>query len=95
MAATSWCFTGVDAPKISCIILACSIGSLNTTTQQVGRGLRLAQNKSDCIIFDFKMPEKNLKQQFSSRMQFYKSEPEFVVKMFKYDSKKGFICSTQ
>lgn len=95
MIATSWSFTGVDAPKISCIILACSIGSLNTVTQQVGRGLRIAPDKSDCIIFDFKMPEKSLRQQFNSRVRFYKSEPEFVVKNFKYISGKGFICSTQ
>lgn len=95
MIATSWSFVGVDAPKISCIILACSIGSLNTVTQQVGRGLRIAQDKTDCIIFDFKMPEKNLRQQFSSRMKFYKSEPEFVVKNFKYNASKGFSCLTQ
>ena len=84
MCATSWCFTGIDAPKISCIILACSLGSPNTITQQLGRGLRKAEGKSDCVVFDFKHKEKSLKSQFYSRNKVYKSEDEFYVKSFKH-----------
>ncbi len=89
MCATSWCFTGIDAPKISCIILGCSLGSTNTITQQIGRGLRKAEGKSDCVIFDFKHKEKSLKSQFYSRNKVYKSESEFYVKTLKYNSNKG------
>jgi len=89
MCATSWCFTGIDAPKISCIILGCSLGSTNTITQQIGRGLRKAEGKSDCVIFDFKHKEKSLKSQFYSRNKVYKSESEFIVKTLKYNSNKG------
>jgi superfamily II DNA or RNA helicase len=89
MCATSWCFTGIDAPKISCIILACSIGSPNTITQQIGRGLRKAEDKSDCVIFDFKHKEKSLRTQFYSRNKVYKGESEFYIRKFKYNSSKG------
>lgn len=89
MCATSWCFTGIDAPKISCIILACSIGSPNTITQQIGRGLRKAEHKSDCVIFDFKHKEKSLRTQFYSRNKVYKGESEFYIRNFKYNSSKG------
>lgn len=89
MCATSWCFTGIDAPKISCIILACSIGSPNTITQQIGRGLRKAEDKSDCVIFDFKHKEKSLRTQFYSRNKVYKGESEFYIRNFKYNSSKG------
>ncbi len=89
MCATSWCFTGIDAPKISCIILACSIGSPNTITQQIGRGLRKAEGKSDCVIFDFKHKEKSLRTQFYSRNKVYKGESEFYIRNFKYNSSKG------
>lgn len=67
MAATSWAFTGVDAPKISCLILGCSIGSEVTTIQQVGRVLRKADNKTDCVIFDFFSKETSLRKQANSR----------------------------
>ena len=83
MCATSWCYTGIDAPKVSCIILGCSLGSPNTITQQIGRGLRKAEGKSDCVIFDFKHKEKSLKSQFYSRNKVYKSESEFYVKTIK------------
>jgi superfamily II DNA or RNA helicase len=88
MCATSWCYTGIDAPKISCLILACSIGSPNIVTQQIGRGLRLAKDKNSCIIFDFKMGEQSLKRHFSSRSKVYSSEEEFVVKVLKYNNGK-------
>jgi len=89
MAATSWAYTGIDAPKISCIILACSISSPNTITQQIGRGLRNAPGKKDCVIIDFKHKEKSLRQHHFSKMKVYNSEEEFVVKILKYNSNKG------
>ena len=89
MCATSWCYTGIDAPKISCIILACSLSSTNTITQQIGRGLRKAPGKKDCVIFDFRHKELPLRKQFNSRNKVYSSEEEFVVKILKYNNSKG------
>ena len=89
LCATSWCYTGIDAPKISCLILGCSISSPNTITQQIGRGLRKAEGKSDCVIFDFRHREPSLRKQFNSRYKVYKSEDEFAVKILKYNNSKG------
>lgn len=90
MAATSWAFTGVDAPKISCLILGCSIGSEVTTIQQVGRVLRKADNKTDCVIFDFFSKETSLRKQANSRKKTYSTEKEFEVNVLKYNNKKDF-----
>lgn len=89
MIATSWAFTGIDAPKISCLILACSIGSQNTVIQQLGRGLRKADAKEDCVVFDFRHKEKSLRNHFNSRHKAYKSENEFKIRILKYNSSKG------
>jgi len=87
--ATQWANTGIDAPRISGLILAGSTGTLNTVIQQVGRVLRKAPGKKDCVIFDFKHKEKNLRNHYYSRAKAYKTEPEFQVKMLKYNSSKG------
>lgn len=87
---TQWINQGVDAPKISCMILAGSCSSEIVTLQQIGRGLRLAENKTNCIIFDFKMKEKNLRSHFLSRKKVYTSEEEFVFKEIKYKDNVGF-----
>lgn len=89
MVATQWINQGVDAPKISCLILAGSTASDNTTIQQIGRGLRKAEGKSDCLIFDFKMKEKHLKNHFYSRQKVYRSEEEFEYKLLKFNSVKN------
>jgi superfamily II DNA or RNA helicase len=90
MIATQWINQGVDAPKISCMILGGSCSSEIVTMQQIGRGLRLAENKNDCIIFDFKMKEKTLRNHFNSRKSVYTSEEEFVFKEIKYKENIGF-----
>ena len=89
MAATSWAFTGIDAPKVSCLILACSMASEGTTMQQVGRVLRKAEGKTDCVVFDFKMKEKSLKNHSSARKKVYQSEKEYQVVTLKYNSSTG------
>lgn len=88
LCATSWSFTGLDAPKIECLILGCSVSSKITVLQQVGRVLRKAPGKDSCIIIDFKHKENNLRKHFSSRHEAYKSEVGFEVKIIKYNSKK-------
>ena len=43
---------GFDVPKVSCVILARPTKSKALYFQQVGRGLRLAENKDDCLVLD-------------------------------------------
>lgn len=43
---------GFDAPEASCAILARPTKSLMVYIQQVGRVLRIAEGKSDCIVLD-------------------------------------------
>lgn len=45
--------TGIDCPEISCVGLARPTHSEILYIQQVGRGLRPAKNKNDCIIIDY------------------------------------------
>jgi DNA repair protein RadD len=44
--------TGVDIPKVSCIILARPTKSLNLYIQQIGRGTRPLDGKNDFIVLD-------------------------------------------
>jgi len=43
---------GFDAPEISCVVLARPTKSLMLHVQMMGRGLRIAEGKADCLIFD-------------------------------------------
>ena len=81
--ATQWANVGVDAPKISCLILAGSNQSSVTTYQQVGRVLRCvgkdiedskAYGKDCAIIVDFYSNQKNLKTHSNMRKKVYKNE---------------------
>lgn len=44
---------GFDEPSISCILMARPTASRVLYTQCLGRGLRLAPGKEDCLIIDF------------------------------------------
>ena len=81
--ATQWANVGVDAPKISCLILGGSNQSSVTTYQQVGRVLRcvgkdieesIKNGKPDAIIVDFYSDQKNMKTQSNLRKKVYKNE---------------------
>lgn len=81
--ATQWANVGVDAPKISCLILAGSNQSSVTTYQQVGRVLRcvgkdinesVKNGKPDAIIVDFYSDQKHLKAHSNLRKRVYKNE---------------------
>ena len=81
--ATQWANVGVDAPKISCLILAGSNQSSVTTYQQAGRVLRCVgkdiedskKNGKDCaIIVDFYSNQKNLKVHSNMRKKVYRNE---------------------
>ncbi|QHJ85807.1 MAG: helicase [Bacteriophage sp.] len=43
---------GFDVPDVSCVVLARPTKSLMLHIQMMGRGLRLAEGKKDCIIID-------------------------------------------
>jgi superfamily II DNA or RNA helicase len=81
--ATQWANVGVDAPKITSLILGGSSSSPITTYQQVGRVLRCvgmnakqsAENgKPHAIIVDFKVNHKNLKTHSNLRARVYRNE---------------------
>lgn len=44
--------TGVDIPKVSCIIFARPTTSRNLFVQQSGRGTRISEGKDDCLLLD-------------------------------------------
>lgn len=44
---------GWDMPRVSCVAMARPTTSRITYAQCVGRGLRLADNKEDCLLLDF------------------------------------------
>lgn len=46
------CSEGVDIPDIGCVISARPTKSIIKWLQQLGRGLRPAKGKSDCLVFD-------------------------------------------
>ena len=81
--ATQWANVGVDAPRISCLILGGSNQSSVTTYQQVGRVLRcvgkditdsISNGKRDAIILDFYSDQKNMKTHANLRKKVYKNE---------------------
>lgn len=45
---------GFDAPRCSCVIVARGCGSQGLWIQMVGRGLRPAQGKRDCVLLDLR-----------------------------------------
>ena len=81
--ATQWANVGVDAPRISCLILAGTSSSPVTTYQQVGRVLRcvgkdvedsIKNGKPEAIIIDFASSHKNLRSHVNMRKKVYKNE---------------------
>ena len=44
---------GFDEPSVDCIVVLRPTRSRSLYTQMIGRGLRLAPNKEDCLILDF------------------------------------------
>ncbi len=53
------CTTGFDYPPTDAILLARPTKSLTLFTQMVGRGLRISENKKDCLIIDISDSEIN------------------------------------
>lgn len=45
--------TGFDAPHVDCVAILRATDSAALLQQIIGRGLRLSQNKTDCLILDY------------------------------------------
>lgn len=45
--------TGVDVPRIDVVAIFRSTSSVNTHKQMIGRGMRLAPGKEDCLLLDY------------------------------------------
>ena len=92
--ATSWAYTGLDAPKISTLILAGSNKSAVTTYQQIGRALRLIgrtyeesvnNGKGEAAIIDFYDAHPDLKSHSAIRKKVYLRERAWNVHIVKPD----------
>ena len=70
---------GFDLPAIDALILAAPQKSLIATIQKIGRSLRKFENKTDCIVIDTYDSCKYLSKASQRRINFYSSEPEFVM----------------
>lgn len=78
--ATSWAYTGVDAPNLTALILASSMQSPVTTTQQVGRVLRKpGEHKTHAIVVDFMHAHDTFRDHAKERMKYYESEEAYVL----------------
>lgn len=72
---------GVDIPQLDALILAGSGKSSGRALQRIGRVIRAHDGKSNAIVVDFYDNAKYLKSHSQKRIDIYKSEPGFKVKM--------------
>jgi superfamily II DNA or RNA helicase len=88
--ATSWAYTGVDAPAIATLILAGSNKSVVTTYQQVGRVLRplgkdvaesVLRGKPEAVVVDFMDNQKDMHTHSVRRKKVYAQERAWTMKV--------------
>jgi len=72
---------GLDCPPISAVILAGGGKSATKAFQRVGRALRLFETKDKAIIIDFYDQGKYFKKHAERRMELFRKEPAFIVKI--------------
>jgi len=77
--ATSWAYTGVDAPDLGVLILAGSNSSASTTMQQIGRVLRKTKIKTEAIVIDFFHPHATFRKHSNARLKVSKNERAFKI----------------
>lgn len=79
---TSLLDEGVNLPNLKCIILAGSGMSSTRALQRVGRAIRLAgEDKKKAWIIDFIDNCKYMKRHSMQRMEIFKEEPRFTIKI--------------
>lgn len=69
---------GIDIPSVDTVIFLRPTESLTLFLQQLGRGLRLHENKSHLTVLDFIAPQ-NRKFSFAKRFQSLTSRPELRI----------------
>ena len=79
---------GVDIPNIDALILAGSGKSSGRALQRIGRVIRTAPNKKDAIVIDFLDNAKYVLEHSKKRMDVYKKESGFEVKLPKNQEKE-------
>jgi superfamily II DNA or RNA helicase len=72
---------GLDCPPISAVILAGGGKSATKAFQRVGRALRLFETKDKAVIIDFYDQGKYFKKHAERRMELFRKEPAFLVKI--------------
>lgn len=77
--ATSWAYTGIDAPKCQGLIMGGAVAATSTTMQMIGRVLRKAPGKEFAVCVDFDSDQKQLHKQAVARQNAYRTEPEYEV----------------
>lgn len=70
---------GVDIPLISCVVMAAGGKSAIKTIQSLGRGIRLAEGKSDLLIHDYADEGRFIEKHAEQRMKTYLTESAFKV----------------
>lgn len=74
---------GVDIPKVDTLLFCRPTESVAIYTQQIGRGLRLAQDKSHCVIIDlignYRNVETKLKLLGTMKESFKRGETEPII----------------
>lgn len=72
---------GLDCPPISAVVLAGGGKSATKAFQRVGRALRLFPGKNRAVIIDFYDQGKYFKKHAERRMELFKKEPAFEIKI--------------
>jgi len=82
---TQWLNTGIDAPRISVLVMAGSTQASATVLQTVGRVIRSHKEsgKSEAVIIDFMDSDKHMRKHSLLRKRVYQSEAGFDLRDFK------------
>lgn len=86
---------GVDLPNLDALILAGSGKSSTRSLQRIGRVIRPAKNKKDAIVIDFIDNAKYLLEHSQKRMDIYKLEAGFNIRLPKKDGKNDDISTNK
>jgi superfamily II DNA or RNA helicase len=82
---TQWLNTGIDAPKISVLIMAGSTQASATVLQTVGRVIRSHKEsgKTEAVVIDFMDSDKHMRKHSLLRKRVYQSEAGFDLRDLK------------
>lgn len=84
---------GVDIPTVDTLLFVRPTESLTIYTQQIGRGLRLAEGKSHCVIIDFIGNYRNAERKL--RLFYPNLQPTESLSISTYTQIDGTACTLQ